>query len=317
MRQWRVFARYNSPVAPSREPEVCGSTWVIMTIAACYLSPEGVIFGADSATTFSAPGGSRHYNYAQKIFQVGSEHSTLGIVLWGLGGLQDLSYRTLIAQFAEQNRHEPTDSLQDVADRFAAAFWREYTARLEPSITEVRRLAALPVPTLEEIRDREELSQSLQGGFCLGGNLLHVRQPRAFAIYFDPLWMAPTVVPLEMHALSFWGVPNIINRLLLGIDPELFGDILRSGKWTGTAAELSALVDRHRMAPDAVLPFREAVDWVHASIYATIKALKFSRLSPICGGPVEIAVITTDRPFRWVRHKRIDAAISYGGPLDA
>ncbi len=57
------------------------------------------------------------------------------------------------------------------------------------------------------------------------------------------------------------------------------------------------------------LPIREAIDFVHASIYSTIRALKFSRYEQTCGGPIEIAVITSDRRFRWVRHKRMDEAI--------
>jgi hypothetical protein len=288
-----------------------------VTIAACYLSPEGVIFGADSTTTFATPEGPRHYNYAQKIFQVGGLDSTLGVVIWGLGGLQDLSYRTLIAQFAEQNHHEPTASLRDVAERFAAAFWREYTARLAPLIAELRRLNALPTPTPDEIKTREALAQNLQGGFCVGGNLLHDRTPQAYTVSYHPLGMAATVTPIAMHSMLFGGVGNYINRLMLGIDPELFAAILRSGRWLGAPDDLSKLVDSYRLAPPGALPLREAIDWVHSSIYATIKALKFSRLSPVCGGPVEIAVITTDRPFRWVRHKKMDAAVSYGGPLDA
>jgi hypothetical protein len=61
-----------------------------------------------------------------------------------------------------------------------------------------------------------------------------------------------------------------------------------------------------------VLPIRDAVDFVHACIYSTIKALKFSNFSQICGGPIEIATITTDRQFRWVRHKPWDAALTEG-----
>ena len=56
------------------------------------------------------------------------------------------------------------------------------------------------------------------------------------------------------------------------------------------------------------------IDFVHACIASTIKAMKFSNLAQICGGPIEIAVITTDRRFRWVRHKEWDAAISEGAP---
>jgi hypothetical protein len=32
----------------------------------------------------------------------------------------------------------------------------------------------------------------------------------------------------------------------------------------------------------------------------------------VCGGPIEIAVISSDRKFRWVRHKEWDAAIAEG-----
>ena len=34
---------------------------------------------------------------------------------------------------------------------------------------------------------------------------------------------------------------------------------------------------------------------------------KFSHLVPVCGGPVEVAVVTTDQPFRRVRQKTLDA----------
>ena len=73
-----------------------------MTIAACYVSPEGVVLGADSASTymFAHPTGPRHFNYGQKIFEIG-ENSTLGIVTWGLGGLAIGSYRTLAARLGD------------------------------------------------------------------------------------------------------------------------------------------------------------------------------------------------------------------------
>ena len=61
-----------------------------------------------------------------------------------------------------------------------------------------------------------------------------------------------------------------------------------------------------------MLPIREAIDFVHACIYSTIKAMKFSNFSQICGGPIEIAVITSDRRFRWVLHKDWDAAVLEG-----
>lgn len=54
---------------------------------------------------------------------------------------------------------------------------------------------------------------------------------------------------------------------------------------------------------------RDAIDFAHACIYSTIKGMKFSNFFQVCGGPIELAVISTDRKFRWVRHKAWDAAI--------
>src|SRR5438105_4435002 len=102
-----------------------------MTIAACYLSEEGVVFGADSTATFTMTTGSqiihRHYNFAQKIFQIG-QISTLGVVTWGLDGLPNRSLRTLIAEFADQLRYNARlPDMNAVAHRWSTFFWELYS----------------------------------------------------------------------------------------------------------------------------------------------------------------------------------------------
>jgi len=84
-----------------------------------------------------------------------------------------------------------------------------------------------------------------------------------------------------------------------------------SGKWNGSRVDLDAIIAKFALQ-HAILPIRDAIDFVHSCIHSTIKALKFSQLSQSCGGPIEIAVITMDRTFRWVRHKQFDAAIMDG-----
>ena len=103
----------------------------------------------------------------------------------------------------------------------------------------------------------------------------------------------------------------MIKRLMFGCDDEFKSDILNSGKWSGTPSELDALLAKHQLSAPYV-PMRDAIDFVHSCIASTIKAMKFSNLAQTCGGPIEIAVITTDRNFRWVRHKEWDAAINEG-----
>jgi hypothetical protein len=103
----------------------------------------------------------------------------------------------------------------------------------------------------------------------------------------------------------------MIKRLIIGIDDGLKADILKSGKWNGTEQELQALIAQHILS-HPILPIRDAIDFVHTCIHSTIKAFKFSNLSQICGGPIELAVITVDRSFRWVRHKAWTSAIDDG-----
>lgn len=286
-----------------------------MTIAACYLSTEGVVLGADSTSTVyvAGPGNTsgsyHHYTFAQKVFELG-ESSTVGIVTWGLGTLLDVSYRTVMADVADAAIRTNVGRFADVANLWATTFWTEYSRALTQFLDRARFLAAQTKPTTDEQTELGWLRQTFSVGFCLGGRWGDQRRPSAFEIVFLPdMNAAPNPSPIALGYTRFWGCPNLIERLLYGIDGPLFEALLLSGKWTGTRDELFQLVDRNKLGQPPDLPLREAIDWVHATIYATIKGMKFSHLAPVCGGPIEIAVITSDRPFRWVRHKRFDEAI--------
>jgi hypothetical protein len=289
-----------------------------VTIAACYVTPEGVVFGADSTASAMLSGGFHYFNYNQKVFEIGEfEQGTLGIVTWGLGGLGIKSYRTLLALLNDDLLANPPKDVTDVATRWADLFWTDYS----PLLVRCRALHAKPAfvksskvnPLARTEAEEEELDQLKRGlfvGFCIGGYTMPTRTPEAFSLSFDPLLGKPSPVPIGM-TWAFWGAPNMIKRLVFGCDDELKDAITNSGKWNGTPAELEALIDRHKLATP-YLPIRDAIDFVHACIFSTIKAMKFSNLAQICGGPIELAVITTDRRLRWVRHKDWDAAISDG-----
>jgi hypothetical protein len=293
-----------------------------VTIAACYVSAEGVVFGADSTTTMYVSGcgpgslGCEHqFDFGQKVFQVG-ENSTLGMTMWGLGSFGTVSYRTLIAQFADSLVGHGARAMDEVAARWSQFFWPAYSTNFGPFIQRAQALRSQAARTPEEEVELACVSRALSGGFCIGGYLMNDRTPRAFQVLYDPTMTGP-VAPVPLGVGSwFWGCPNLIDRLVWGLDAGLAGAISRSDKWSGTPQDLYDLMEPHSLGQPFDLPIREAIDWVHAAIYTTIKGMKFSHLAPVCGGPVEIAVITTDRLFRWVRHKSFDAAIGEGGLLD-
>jgi hypothetical protein len=283
-----------------------------MTIAACYISNEGVVLGADSTSTFTTSDGLiRHYNNEQKLFEVGEMGSTLGLVTWGLGALPNVSYRQLAAQLSDDLMANEPQTVQQCAERWRDLFWPLYAAQLAPQIALVTALAGLPAPTPQQAQQLAALRQALLVGFCIGGHVRLDRRPVAFVMVFQPESpVAPSVSEVQRGQPLFAGVPNLINRLIRGIDEQVFTAILASGLWHGTPQNLEAIVRQHSLGPQTLLPIREAIDWIHSSIFITIKAVKFSKLPAICGGPIEVAVITSDRRFRWVCHKGLDQALT-------
>jgi hypothetical protein len=253
-----------------------------------------------------------HYNFAQKIFQVG-EHSTIGITTWGLGNLHQVSYRTLIARFADSLAGQSPTSMTDVANRWSQMFWTAYNAELSQFLQRVHVLIGQATRSPAEENELLYLVQSFAGGFCIGGYLANDRTPSAFEVLYSPTQTQPAQpIPLAIGTTRFWGCPNLIERLIYGLDQQVMAAIIQSGKWSGTQQELIDLLMPYCLGQPFDLPIREAIDWVHASIYTTIKTMKFSHMAPVCGGPVELAVITTDRRFRWVRHKGLGSAIGDG-----
>lgn len=102
----------------------------------CYLSPEGVVLGADSTSSrpiVPALGmvGYHYYNYNQKLFELG-ENSTIGVLTWGLGGLRQASHRTLLALLSDDLEQNPPADVSDVAARWGGRFWPVYTS--EPHV---------------------------------------------------------------------------------------------------------------------------------------------------------------------------------------
>jgi hypothetical protein len=292
-----------------------------MTIAAVYVSPEGVVLGADSTSSFINGSGNIHYfDFAQKLFEIG-EKSTLGFLTWGMGGLGEISYRHLLAKFDDKLRKKPVVSVNLVAEDWSKMFDAEYRALAAVKrATELHKIppfdkadpGKLGNRTLDEQKEYSRLLGSTIVGFCIAGYVMPNREPVAVTVTFAPTDPAPTIVTLPKHQLMFYGMPNAMNRLIHGMDDEVFTAIQNSPKWSGTKQDLGAILNDYRILPRAQLPLRDAIDYVHSGIYLTIKATKFSTHPQMCGGPIEIAVISSDRKFRWVRHKDWDSAITDG-----
>lgn len=263
-----------------------------MTIAAAYLVSEGVVLGADSSTMVSvrqpgAAGVIQLLEHSQKVFEVG-QNSRLGVCTWGAGALGDVSHRTVIAQLAE----ELTDEL---SVKGAA-----------------EKLGNIAKPLVEK-HDVDFV------GYYLGGWETKTRYPACFKIEVrkDKL----DVEPLPLGLCTFSGMPNFFTRVFRGYDRELRDRLREEVKGLFTTSPIPENFDAafdqafDRAAGPLIaaghkdLPIREAIDFVYSYLHITVKATKFRFGAPVCGGPIEIGFITTDRFFRWASHKSFVSAI--------
>ncbi len=281
-----------------------------MTIAGCAVTGEGVVLGADSTSTMimSPDGSQRYLANEQKLFEVG-ENGTIGVLTWGLGRIGSVSHRTRIADLSDEISKAPPANVFEVATVFANMLWPAYDRELRPQIDLRKAVLADPASPPPEIEKAKAALESFVVGFCVAGRYGKSREPSAYEVTLRPeLIDAP--VPVVTPAVQFWGANLLIYRLL-GFDPTLAKQLFASGKWSGSEAELNAFFARQQMPILSPVPMRETIDAVHALLHMTIKVMKFTSLPPVCGGHIELATITTDRNFRWVRHKTLAAALDH------
>ncbi len=271
-----------------------------MTIAAAYLTSEGVVFGADSKTTYSAGRGvAQLLDHAQKIYEIG-ETSRYGLCTFGLGKIGDMSHRTVAARVADAIASKLIVTLDDVIDALVAI--------LSGWASAITSAPGSPV------------------GYFVGGVDVPRRAPRCAKILvsFDTDANGKTTYKIvrsdmAMGTPTFDGAPDYFLRIFHGFAPGLPDAICDALK--KEVPDLPPDFDRRFLQAFDVarrpfvsagvgdLPLREAIDFVHAYLHVTVKAFKFRVGPPPCGGPLEVAYISTDRPFRWAKHKPFDSAI--------
>ncbi len=272
------------------------------------------MLGADSTTTILDGTGKpqAHLDHAQKLFEVGQPGSTIGLVTWGMGEIGDSSHRTLVALLGQKHRESSFPGLREMAEHLAGMMWDCYIrafAKQHQRAVELGKKYVAGQCTPAETQELSDLASRLSGGYCLGGRIATVGPCQAYQITWLPWANAAEITELQPEVPYMWGVPSFMLRLMFGFDDNGVLRILQSGKWSGTPQELYNLVAQNVLMQPLHLPMREAIDWIHTIIHTTIRGIKFAQQPHVCGGPVEIAAITTDRPFRWVCHKPMDSAI--------
>jgi hypothetical protein len=226
-------------------------------------------------------------NHNQKVFEIG-ENSRLGACTWGSGTVGKQSHRTILARLSDE-----VDQVETTVE--------EAAKRLQSMI----------------------LSEDFEGvlGYYVGGWDPRTHNPRCYHLVFENQGGAKThrFEPMSLGQARFSGRHEFFTRVFYGADARLKGELLSTLKRKckdlpeGFESVFEEAFEAAR-APLVTagfqdLPIREAIDFVYSYLHITVKAHKFRFGPPVCGGPIEIGFISSDRRFRWVSHKDFGSAI--------
>lgn len=289
-----LWSSRNLETLVERFPQYSWKWGRLLTIALSIQVNDGLVFAADSATTFSGPNNQvlNVYNNANKVFQLHKE-LPLGMITWGLGSLSQSSMATLAKDFRALITSDPQHKInpqqytvKDVADKF---FDFIYTQRY--------------VPEMASWQDKPALGFTI-GGFSSGAS--HAEQ---WSIHIEqgsgncpgPVSLAtPGQMMVEWH-----GMPEALDRLVKGYS-GLLPSVLQFAGLTQPQIDLiKNLADQYMMAPIIMqgMPLKDVIDIARFLVDVAAKYTLYTPGSNGVGGPVEIAAITKHEDFKWIERK--------------
>ena len=267
-----------------------------MTIALVIKVDDGVVLAADSATTMgqTQPDGSfsvaNIYNNANKVFNL-HKGLPIGAMTWGLGNIGPASISTLTKDLrtrfdsgGEWDLVAGTYDMPGVADRVVDYLYRE---KYEPTLKGV------------------DTSQ-LHLGFLTAGYDTLSDEPRVFVNNFgESGGESPVEVLQGTTGAQWWGQPEAISRLVLGVSLDAAQALMSRGLDAGQAMAAVGAI-QEGVTPQIVppsMPIQDAIDLARFLVYVTIEYVRFCPGHATVGGPIEIATVTKHEGFKWVSRK--------------
>lgn len=268
---------------------------------------DGFVLAADSATTFASPkpDGSTEveniYNNANKIFNL-RKGLPIAAMTWGLGNIGPASIATLS---------------KDLRKRFAGDDPAHHDWHLDPASYTMAQVVDRAVeyfhaeryaPMIEAIKatGQELPDHALDLGLLVAGYSADADEPQAFEIVLSADGTPePSEIIVHDTGAQWWGQPEAITRLLLGISQGMPQALLNLGvPPPNVQGYTQAIVDQVRVQMvSPAMPIQDAIDLAEFLVETTIKFVRFSPGHPTVAGPIEVAAVTKHEQFKWVSRK--------------
>lgn len=266
-----------------------------MTICVSVSVAEGLVLAADSAVTLegqittpkgTANGVLQQFNFANKVTRF--KDYPIGIMTWGTASISNRSIQSLIMEFEHsyQSAEEQLGgfTVQGIANDLLAFMEKRYSA-------------AYP-----------DKKQQPVLGIYVGGYSKNQFFAEAFTVEFPKSATWNPVRPngpdgSPSFGASWFGQTGPLVRLIKGYDPKHLSSLIKRG---ADKAVVQGWVDDNESEFPLVfdgMPLQDAIDFAIYATQVVIGAFRFGVGPPICGGDVDIAVITPTT-FRWAQRKQ-------------
>ena len=272
-----------------------------MTIAVVLKVGDGVVLGADSASTLADPNSVINvYFNAEKVFNL-VKGLPIGFVTYGLGGLAGRSVVSLAKDLREQmtQRGGPREidkakyTVEQVAGRLRDFFYTDYY------------LKSFPI----KVRDPQgkEIDRFEPMGFLVAGFSAHQRHAEVWEVSIDSMGKSPApnqiFGPGQLEGAVWRGQPEALSRLMGGWSSEVADFLInQAGVPMADAFRVLNNLPVPRLFHSA-MPLQDAIDLVKYMIEVTIGFVRFSPGAPTVHEPVDVAAINFHEGFRWVLRK--------------
>jgi hypothetical protein len=274
-----------------------------MTIAVALKVGDGIVLGADSASTIGTDF-MQHKVYfnAEKIVNL-YKGLPIGYVTYGLGSFMNRSTTSLAKDLRELLAHsgeaewqlsKTSYTVEEAAKRVRKFFFEDHYAK------------TYPIKVKDPAGQETERYDSM--GFLVAGFSANATQAEAWSVTIDEKGGCPDPVRVmdQGDAASAWwaGMPEALTRIMMGYSDPVVKALMKLG--TGnTQADVVAFLQ----ATDppklfhAAMPIQDAIDLVKFMVDTTIGFVRFAPGPPMVHGPVDVAAITKHEGFRWVQRK--------------
>lgn len=262
-----------------------------MTICISVRVAEGLVLAADSASMLqgSIKGGPttilQTFEFANKITRILDE-KPIGVMSWGIGSISDRSIQSLVMEFAYEY-DAPASNPYDVKV-VADAFLDFIKQRYESAYPDKKNQPRLGL---------------FVGGYS-SGQFFSDQFTYEFPASTDWTVVRPNSADGSLDFGANWyGLTDALTRLIRGFDPSALDELVKRGvdrgviqKWVNdSVSDLTIVFDG--------MPLQDAIDFANFAAQVVIGRYRFGIGPPLCGGDVDIAVITP-ADFQWAQRKQ-------------